>query len=269
MANVFASTGLPVFYLPTPDPTSVDVLANPNIALTFTEAALPELIGEDGQVCGGTDPEDPTCAHISLHGTARELDEHEIEYVLKSFGTTHPRASWLASGGGHTGGSYFTLELTGMEFFRNYGGMAKITVDDYLNWKPEYSSDFDKCAPRPKSSEIGTPPGGDGNASSGKGYMQHGSGEGGGMQHESAGQTHSSDGQSSAGDKQANGSTNENSSDGKGASFTLSYGFMSGTIFGFMLWGPTIALVVYHKLRAEQSYSPVAPAATTIHAQIL
>lgn len=40
-------TGLPYFYLPSPDPTAIDVDANNQIVLSFTEAALPQLVGED------------------------------------------------------------------------------------------------------------------------------------------------------------------------------------------------------------------------------
>jgi len=316
---IFASTGLPVFYLPKPDPTSIDVLANSNIALSFTEASLPELIGDDGQICGGADPEDPTCAKISLHGTARVLGEEEVEYSLKSFGTTHPRASWLASGGAHTGGSYYTIELTGMEFFRNYGGMATISVDDYLNWKPDYGSDFDKCEPRTQSTANATPPssgeehmqhgsgeggqmqhgsgeggqmqhgsgeggqmqhgsgeGGQMQHGSGEGgYTQHGSGEGGGEEHGSGegGYTHGSGGEMHSGSEHSSSSETQTSSltssNENVVTVTLSYGFLSGTVFGFMLWGPTIALLVYHKLNRGQNYAPIEPTGKITSAQIL
>lgn len=275
---IFASTGLPVFYLPSPDPTAVDVVANSNIALSFTEASLPDLVGEDGKVCGGADPEDPTCAKISIHGTARKLPESEMEYALKSFGTTHPRGSWLSSGGAHTGGNYYTIEITGMEFFRNYGGMADVEVEDYLSWKPESSSNFDKCDPRPNVSdkEVADQSGYNGSSASGsegqmhhdhssssgsEGHMQHGGSEG-NMQHGGSEGGHMSQ-QSSGAYTQSENDSESSGNDNIGP-ITLSYGFWSGTVFGFMFWGPVITILLYKKLQGEQSYSTLKPSSPSL-----
>merc|ERR1711957_923259 len=180
-------------------------------------------------------------------------------------------------------------ELTGMEFFRNYGGMATISVDDYLNWKPDYGSDFDKCEPRTQSTANATPPssgeehmqhgsgeGGQMQHGSGEGgYTQHGSGEGGGEEHGSGegGYTHGSGGEMHSGSEHSSSSETQasslTSSNENVVTVTLSYGFLSGTVFGFMLWGPTIALLVYHKLNRGQNYAPIEHTGKTISAQIL
>ena len=49
------STGTPVFYLPTPDPTNVDVLHDATIALSFSEASLTERLDPEThtKVCNG------------------------------------------------------------------------------------------------------------------------------------------------------------------------------------------------------------------------
>ena len=43
---------------------------------------------------------DPTCAQISLMGTARVLESDEVEKVMASFGMQHPNTSWLSGVGG-------------------------------------------------------------------------------------------------------------------------------------------------------------------------
>ena len=54
-ATLEDSTGTPVFYLPTPDPTNVDVLHDTTIALSFSEASLTERLDPEThtKVCNG------------------------------------------------------------------------------------------------------------------------------------------------------------------------------------------------------------------------
>jgi hypothetical protein len=138
-ACFMGSSGLPYFYLPSPDPTALDIQQDKRITLSFTEAVLSERVGEDGIPCGGKDAEDPTCAKITLTGHAKPLDDDQVNAAMQSFKAQHPRASWLSSGGAHTGGSYYTLHLHSITFLRNYGGFATVTPDEYLNWKPDPS----------------------------------------------------------------------------------------------------------------------------------
>lgn len=137
---LMSSSGLPVFYLPSPDPSAVDIKANKKVALSFTESALAEMVGSDGHPCGGKDAEDPTCAKLTLIGHAKPLeDEGQIERAKAAFEANHPRASWLAKGGAHTGGNYYTLHLLEIMFLENFGGFTKITPEEYLGWKPDSS----------------------------------------------------------------------------------------------------------------------------------
>ena len=139
-ACFLSSNGLPYFYVPSPDPTAIDIKKNSSITLTFTEAALAERVGEDGSPCGGMDAEDPTCAKLTLIGHAKPLEDHaEIKLAENAFKIQHPRASWLSEGGAHTGGLYYTLHLHEIMFLRNYGGFAQVSPDEYLSWNPDPS----------------------------------------------------------------------------------------------------------------------------------
>lgn len=132
------SSGLPFLYLPTPDPTAVDIRANAQATISFSEAALGERV-VNGSICVGSDgpmdAEDPTCARIHLNGKLIPLTNNttpDIPRAEASLGTRHPNAPWLAEGGAHTGGNYFTIELTSIDFLDMYGGPAELTVADYL-----------------------------------------------------------------------------------------------------------------------------------------
>ena len=129
------STGLPVMYLPTPDPSSIDIAADAHCALSFSEAALPQRLTGKG-TCGGMDSEDPTCARLVLSGKLRALStQAEINQAMIDLGERHPKAPWLAQGGAHTGGKYFQLDLASLSFLDTYGGFAKLSVADYLAGK--------------------------------------------------------------------------------------------------------------------------------------
>ena len=131
------STGLPYLYLPTPDPTAVDIRADPHTTLSFSEAALPTRV-TSGNTCGGMDAEDPTCARLHLSGTLRAItDKADLAKAEAALGARHPYAPWLASGGAHTGGTYYTIELTSITFLDYYGGPAKLSVREYLAAKPK------------------------------------------------------------------------------------------------------------------------------------
>jgi len=98
---------------------------------------LAERLGDDGSACGGMDAEDPTCAKLTLIGHATPLDDAQVESAKRAFGAQHPRAKWLASGGAHTGGGFFTLEVTEIIFLRSYGGFTNLSPEAYLSWKPD------------------------------------------------------------------------------------------------------------------------------------
>lgn len=304
-------SGYPVFYLPTPDPSAADLGADEknNLVLSFTEAALPQLVGEDGKACGGNDAEDPTCAKISITGHAVAVtDAALLEKVKTSFGVQHPMASWLSAGGAHTGGQFYSIHIHSFEFFRNYGGLAELSVEDYTNWVPDpskYSGEeqCDTSVSTSVSTMEGHTHGGD-HAEDGPGgcypgppthacgcaadscskelceakghtwtdacphcdpqdckpQMEVSSNAHAGDNHYHAPDTESSvahnhdmDAESSFGSSAEyhHGMDGEHSrhhehSETDASIFSIR-SFIYGTVFGFLLWGPTVALIVYHK----------------------
>jgi hypothetical protein len=127
-----------MFYLPTPDPTAIDVSKNPTISLTFSEAALAERLDSKGQVCEGLDANNPLCAQVTMVGKAVRIEENDKASLKKAeaaFGTRHPLAPWLAQGGSHTGGAYYTIQPEYITILDYYGGATEVSVKDYLEWK--------------------------------------------------------------------------------------------------------------------------------------
>lgn len=153
------STGRLFLYLPTPDPSAADIRADPRCALTLSAAALPPALGAAGGraegwglasveaagggaawalgggatgACGASDPQDPTCAHLTLTGTLREqTSSAQLQRATASLGARHPLAPWLAAGGAHTGGGYFELEIDEVWLLDHYGGPTRISAAEY------------------------------------------------------------------------------------------------------------------------------------------
>ena len=79
------------------------------------------------------DAEDPTCARIHLVGKLVALTTNaSIAQAKADLGARHPLAPWLAAGGAHTGGAYFRLALEEIQFLDYYGGLAKLSVEEFL-----------------------------------------------------------------------------------------------------------------------------------------
>jgi len=131
------STGKPIFYLPTPDPTNQDVQQSPFITLSFSEAALFERLNQEGEACGGLDAMNPLCARVVLVGKAIEISSRQqLKQIFKAFAKRHPLAPWLSRGGAHTGGSYYTIDVQEVYILDYFGGYTPVDVNDYLHWKP-------------------------------------------------------------------------------------------------------------------------------------
>jgi len=259
---LFTSKGLPVFYLPTPDPTNIDVASNNQIALSFSEAALPELVNDEGSLCESSDPDAPTCAKISLQGNAVPIQGAALERALIAFGITHPRASWLSSGGAHTGGGYYTIDVTAIEFFGSFkGDMQTISVDDYKNYNPS-PTDFPNeqfCvqSDTPAASEQtgqstehydhGQQHGQTGQSTE---HYEHGQ-EHGGQEHaghDHSGMTPDHSAMTSNNAAESNGTTQENDIT---ISANVPLALFAGMLLGFGFWGP----LIYHKLTNQAQMS--------------
>jgi len=136
------STGLPVLYLPSDDPSGQDIERDSHAIVSMSEAALTERTDPAKGSCGGMDPEDPTCARITLSGHLRALsDPAKISSAEKSMRLRHPLAPWLANV------SYYTIDLEKIHFLDFYGGPANLSVTQYLAVSPEEYLNQDQGQP--------------------------------------------------------------------------------------------------------------------------
>lgn len=129
--DLSASTGRPHFYLPDDDALTVNMKANDNqIVISLSEASLAQRVGDDdGRPCGGQ--ELPLCAQLALYGKAVPIQfDRELANQFKH---THPLASWMAEGGSHMSGSYYTIEISKIVILDYFGGFHEVGVEDYLN----------------------------------------------------------------------------------------------------------------------------------------
>eukprot|EP00897_Mesotaenium_endlicherianum_P002380 jgi/Mesen1/216/ME1140549C07668 len=74
-----APAGTPFFYLTALDPTAADVARNPLCSLTLSVAVL--------QTCGAKDPENPSCAKLTLSGQ-EPLQAMPVDEQSRAFSTT-------------------------------------------------------------------------------------------------------------------------------------------------------------------------------------
>ncbi|KAJ0965532.1 hypothetical protein J5N97_026670 [Dioscorea zingiberensis] len=75
--------GIPYFYLTTLDPTARDALKNASSSFTVSEVPLGS--------CGKIDPENPTCAKLTLNGKLKLVDvqTHEGKFALHALFAKH------------------------------------------------------------------------------------------------------------------------------------------------------------------------------------
>ena len=129
--DLSTSTGCPKFYLPDDDALAVHMKANNNhIVISLSEASLAQRVGE-GRACGGQ--ELPLCAQVALYGKANPISFDND--LANQFKHTHPLASWMAEGGSHMSGSYYTIEISKVVILDYFGGFHEVGVEDYLNSK--------------------------------------------------------------------------------------------------------------------------------------
>ena len=132
-ASSQSSTGQPIFLLPDVDPSAKDIInGDGSIILTFSEASLAERVTQDGKTCGGQDVGMPTCGQVALYGKAVRVNGHIQKTAMKNFEKTHPLAPWLANGGSHMEGGYYTIALEKVLILDYFGGVAEVDVEEYL-----------------------------------------------------------------------------------------------------------------------------------------
>ncbi|KNA16962.1 hypothetical protein SOVF_084390 [Spinacia oleracea] len=118
--------GIPYFYLTTLDPTAINALEDQRSSLAISEYPI--------GTCGEKDPQNPTCARITLTGKLKLVDANskEAEFARSALFTKHPEMKYWP---GWHNFQVFKLEIENVFMVNWFGGRKSITVYQYLNWK--------------------------------------------------------------------------------------------------------------------------------------
>ncbi|KAI4366642.1 hypothetical protein MLD38_022495 [Melastoma candidum] len=117
-------TGIPYFYLTTLDPTAQYALKDERASFTTSEYPV--------GTCGNRDPENPTCAKITLTGKLKMLNgnSEEAEFAQKSLFSRHPEMKdWPKDHDFRV----FKLDIQNIFLIDWFGGPKPITLDEYLH----------------------------------------------------------------------------------------------------------------------------------------
>ncbi|KAL2240481.1 protein CREG1 [Sesamum indicum] len=118
--------GIPYFYLTALDPTASNALKDQRSSFTISEYNL--------GTCGKKDPENPTCAKITLVGKLKLLEgtSKEAEFAQTALFTKHPEMKgWPKSHNFQV----FKLEIENIFMINWFGGPKPLTVEQYLHAK--------------------------------------------------------------------------------------------------------------------------------------
>ncbi|XP_021749844.1 protein CREG1-like isoform X2 [Chenopodium quinoa] len=118
--------GVPYFYLTTLDPTAANALKDQRSSLAISEYPI--------GTCGKTDPENPTCAKITLTGKLKLVDANskEAEFARSALFAKHAEMKgWPESHNFQV----FKLDIENIFMINWFGGPKPLTVDQYLQWK--------------------------------------------------------------------------------------------------------------------------------------
>lgn len=118
--------GIPYFYLTTLDPTARNALSDQRSSLTISEYPI--------GTCGKKDPENPSCAKITLTGKLKLVDEKskEADFARNALFSKHPEMKGWPKGHNF---QFFTLDIEDIFLIDWFGGPKPLTVDQYLHPK--------------------------------------------------------------------------------------------------------------------------------------
>lgn len=119
-------SGIPYFYLTTLDPTAKNALQDQRSSFTISEYPL--------GTCGKKDPENPSCAKITLTGKLKVLKENskEAEIAKSALFVKHPEMRGWPKGHNF---QFFKLDIEDIFLINWFGGPKPLTVDQYLHYK--------------------------------------------------------------------------------------------------------------------------------------
>lgn len=116
------STGRLLFYLTKLDATAHDLEANSKATLSVAEAQLPHA-------CRGVDPEDPTCAKVSITGAVEPVRGKALPEALRLLFARHPAMkAWPAD----HGFQLYEMHIEAVRLLDFYGGAKDISPKDYF-----------------------------------------------------------------------------------------------------------------------------------------
>uniref|UniRef100_A0A7N0ZZB9 CREG-like beta-barrel domain-containing protein n=1 Tax=Kalanchoe fedtschenkoi TaxID=63787 RepID=A0A7N0ZZB9_KALFE len=118
--------GIPYFYLTALDPTARYALKDPRSSVTISEYPL--------GTCGETDPENPTCAKITLTGKLVLVDRpsEEAKFAENALFTKHSEMEGWPKNHNF---QIFKLEIKDIFLIDWFGGPKPLTISDYLGYK--------------------------------------------------------------------------------------------------------------------------------------
>jgi Pyridoxamine 5'-phosphate oxidase len=132
------STGVPYFYGTYMDQSFQDILSNPSVSFTLSEASLSSVCGgsslsgcQTHDSGGGGDPENPLCARLTLVGKLRQvLPSEEYDMALnalfqrhRSFPTWPRNHNWVVA----------KLDVEHIWFIDYFGGADIMDVTQYFS----------------------------------------------------------------------------------------------------------------------------------------
>lgn len=123
------STGVIYTYLPDLDATYQDVMANSNVALTFTEMAL---AGGSSGGCAHSTAENPPCGRLVVSGQLTRVPEDQEATALKYLYARHPEMEGWAKEHNFVPFWMNPESITSFFLINFYGGAVHPTVQDYL-----------------------------------------------------------------------------------------------------------------------------------------
>ncbi|KAL5582466.1 hypothetical protein UlMin_014908 [Ulmus minor] len=118
--------GIPYFYLTTLDPTARNAMKDQRASLAVSEYPI--------GTCGKIDPENPTCAKITLTGKLKVVDQSckEAEFARSALFSKH---SEMKDWPKHHNFQVFKLEIENIFLIDWFGGPKPLTLDQYLHPK--------------------------------------------------------------------------------------------------------------------------------------
>lgn len=126
-------SGIPYFYLTTLDPTARNALKDHRASLTISEYPI--------GTCGKVDPENPTCAKITLTGKLKVANGGPKEEIFakNALFSKHPEMKdWPKD---HNF-EFFKLDIEDIFLIDWFGGPKPLTVDQYLQAKLKNTPSF-------------------------------------------------------------------------------------------------------------------------------